>query len=130
MIGFTQASPGQWRDWTPVVTAAVPAGADFAYTINSARVCKVGRTVFVSYHVTLTNLGSGPAASGLISTTLPYAPNKTGAGSGAETGVSGKGMSVQWTGGVASATLRLADAGVTAVLNAQHRFSVSYEASA
>ncbi len=127
MIGFSPPSPGQWRDWTPVVTAATPAGSGFTYTVNSARAQLDGKTATVTYHVTLTNLGSGPAASGLISTTLPFTPRNTGAGGGVETGVSGKGLSVYWTGGVASATLRLADAGVTAVVNAQHRFSITYE---
>lgn len=121
------ASLGAWQDWTPTVTATTPAGSGFTYTVASARWRKIGKTVDVEYDVTLTSLGTGPSASGLINTTLPAAPLYGIAGCGVETGVSGKGLSVYASAGAASATLRLADATSSAVLSARHRFSLRYE---
>lgn len=76
--------PGAWTDYVPTVSADTPAGSGFAYTINSARYRKVGRTVHYRFDITIDNLGSGPAASGSPSVALPFQAAFRVVGSGFE----------------------------------------------
>lgn len=121
---------GAWTDYTPTVSASTPAGSGFAYTVTHARYRKTGRTVRVSGLVTLTNLGSGPAASGVLSVSLPFSSLNAAVGSGTEQAVLSHQCQAYVTAGSSSLTLKRYDGSSLVVLNYAVRFEIEYETAA
>lgn len=119
---------GAYTDYVPTVAATTPAGSGFAYTINDASYRKIGRQVHVQCHITLTNLGSGPSASGSLTVTLPFTAGAAAVGAGVETGLTNKQFSARCSAGSSIASLAFYDATSLVVVNHQLRFSMVYEA--
>lgn len=96
-INFTANTPAsgmtsQLLNWyeegnyTPTVTAA--AGAITSYTLQSAKYTRIGRSVFATVQLTITNAGTG---LGSLLITVPYSASGAAAGSATETAVVGFG---------------------------------------
>lgn len=121
--------PGAWTTWTPTVTATTPAGAGFAYTLTTARYAKIGRTVMLTLQLTLTNLGTGPTASGNLTVTLPFTAANSASGYGTENANTGR--MIQGNASAASNVLTIKmETGATAlVLNNQIRLTMLFEAT-
>jgi hypothetical protein len=73
-------------DYTPTVTAA--AGTITSYTLSTAKYTKVGRLVFATVQLTITNAGTGVGA---LLITVPFAASGSASGSATETAVVGDG---------------------------------------
>ena len=89
--------------WTTFVSTASPAtGSITSQTSNSAYLL-IGKIIFCSIHVTITNVGTG---SGAVTITLPVTPKRDGDFlPGRERGTSGKMISSVMSGGSTTATL-------------------------
>lgn len=120
---------GAWATWSPTVSATTPAGSGFTATIEQARYEKVGRTVNVQGRILVTNLGSGPAASGDITVTMPFTAGAGAAILGFANAVSGKGLRGRLDSASTILTLRHTDNSNSIALNERYWFGGSYEAS-
>lgn len=120
---------GAWTTYVPIVTTATPAGSGFTYTVNSARYLKIGRLVFVNAWVTLTNLGTGPAASGTTNISMPFQAAQPATGQGTESAISGHMVQGNMSAGSNLLICKKYDGTTTTVLNAQIRASIVFESN-
>lgn len=119
---------GAWVPYTPAtVTATTPAGSGFAYTLNHCRYKKVGRTVHIAIDITITNAGSGPAASGALLIDLPFPVAFWAAGCGLN---NGDGNMLRCSAAAAAAlTVRLYNNLTAIATGARMILSLHYEAT-
>ena len=121
---------GGWTSWSPTVSATTPAGSGFVATVSFARYEKRGRTVHAQFLISISNLGTGPAASGNITVTLPFNAANASICTGGEYGVTSKGVQGSVTAGSNVLSLRLTDGTATAVAGYQFRVQMTYETAA
>lgn len=123
---------GAYTDYVPTVVGSTPAGSGFAFTVHKARYKKVGRRVEVIVDIQITNIGSGPAATGTVNVSLPFAAAwRSSFGHGKEYGASSKGLTVAVAAGASLAIITLSDAsGVAMATGRSYSFGLVYEASA
>lgn len=120
-------TPGAWTTWTPTVSASTPAGSGFAYTINSATYAKHGRIVVATARVTITNIGTGPAATGGVTLTLPFTAANTTTGVGRENALTGNMLQANVSGGSNLATVVTYSNASPIATNAEVRMTIVYE---
>jgi hypothetical protein len=123
---------GAYTTYVPTVAGSTPAGSGFAATVVNARYKKVGRRVEVIVDVQITNIGTGPAATGTVNVSLPVAAAyRSTFGHGKEYGSSNKGLTVSVSAGASLAIISLSDAsGVAMATGRSYSFGLIYEAAA
>jgi hypothetical protein len=83
-----------WTSYSATVSASTPAGSGFATSVAMAQYKRNGQSADLRYQFTITNNGSGPAASGLLLFSVPSASGlgsvgTSGSASGSEVAVAG-----------------------------------------
>lgn len=121
---------GAWSTWTSTISTTVAAGSGFTTSpspvIGAYR--KNGRTVHWNIQFTLTNLGSGPAASGTLQMTLPFTAAAASICVGCENAVTGNMIYGNVSAGSNILQLKSYNNGALVVVNYQIRASGTYEA--
>ncbi|KQW79705.1 hypothetical protein [Brevundimonas sp. Root1279] len=122
---------GAYTTYVPTVTASTPAGSGFTHSLVNARYKKVGRRVEAIVDIQITNIGSGPAATGTVNVSLPVAAAyRSTFGHGKEYGSTNKGLTVSVSAGASLAIISLADAsGVAMATGRSYSFGIIYEAA-
>lgn len=123
---------GAYTEYVPTVAGSTAAGTGFAYTVNKARYKKVGRRVEVILDVAVTNVGSGPAATGTVNISAPVAAAwRSSFGHGKEYGATNKGLTASISAGASTIVVSLSDAsGVAMAAGRSFSLGITYEASA
>lgn len=123
---------GAYTDYVPTVTASTPAGSGFAYTVNKARYKKVGFRVEVILDISVTNVGSGPSATGTLNVSAPVAAAwRSALSGGKEYGATNKGLVASLSASSSTIIVTLADAsGVAVAAGRSYSFGLVYEAAA
>jgi hypothetical protein len=117
-----------WENWTPTITTTVAAGSGFAYTVVSARYTVLNKLVVATFTATITNLGTGPSASGLVNATMPFVAAYPACGQGSEPGITGHFLQANMSSASNLLTIKKYDGSSPVVLNAQIRATITYEA--
>ncbi|WP_420478222.1 hypothetical protein [Brevundimonas sp. FT23028] len=129
-VALTDFTPAAWTNWTPTITTTTPAGSGFSATVTTAKYAKNGRTVHVALNVTLSNLGSGPAASGNLTVTLPFPAANAAQGFGTENALTGHMVQGNVSAETNVLTIKKYDASTVVATGAQVRLTMTYEATA
>jgi hypothetical protein len=122
---------GAYTTYVPTVAGSTPAGADFAYTITDARYKKIGRRVEVILSFAVTDVGSGPSATGTVNVTAPVAAAyRSSLGHGKEFGATNKGLLPSISASTSTIVISLSDAsGVAMAAGRSYSVGIIYEAA-